>query len=107
MASKTGGTVDQHFGQADQFFIYESDGRQASFVETRSVSRYCKGMDDCGEKTGRMDGILAAVEDCEGVVALRIGASPLEKLQNRGISVFTRYEKVDTAVNEAARALCG
>ena len=107
VASKTGGTVDQHFGQADQFFIYESDGRQASFVETRSVSRYCKGMDDCGEKTERMDGILAAVQDCEGVVALRIGASPLEKLQNRGISVFTRYEKVDTAVNEAARALCG
>jgi len=54
-----------------------------------------------------MDGILAAVQDCEGVVALRIGASPLEKLQNKGISVFTRYEKVDTAVNEAARALCG
>jgi nitrogenase cofactor biosynthesis protein NifB len=107
VASKTGGTVDQHFGQTDQFFIYESDGRQASFVETRSVSRYCKGMDDCGEKTERMDGILAAVQDCEGVVALRIGASPLEELQNRGISVFTRYEKVDTAVNEAARALCG
>lgn len=107
VASKTGGTVDQHFGQTDQFFIYESDGRQASFVETRSVSRYCKGMDDCGEKTERMDGILAAVQDCKGVVALRIGASPLEKLQNRGISVFTRYEKVDTAVNEAARALCG
>ncbi len=107
VASKTGGTVDQHFGQADQFFIYESDGQEASFVETRSVSRYCKGMDDCGEKAGRMDGILAAVQDCEGVVALRIGASPLEKLQTRGISVFTRYEKVDKAVNEAARALCG
>lgn len=107
VASKTGGIVDQHFGQTDQFFIYESDGREAKFVETRSVSRYCKGMDDCGEKAGRMDGILAAVQDCEGVVALRIGASPLEKLQTRGISVFTRYEKVDKAVNEAARALCG
>lgn len=107
VASKTGGTVDQHFGQADQFFIYESDGQEANFVETRSVSRYCKGMDDCGEKAGRMDGILAAVQDCEGVVALRIGANPLEKLQTRGISVFTRYEKVDKAVNEAARALCG
>ena len=107
VASKTGMTVDQHFGQADQFYIYESDGEAARYVETRSVSRYCNGMDDCGEKSGRMAGILAAVDDCKGVLALRIGESPLKKLQTRGIRVFTQYENVDKAVNDAARALCG
>jgi len=107
VASKTGMTVDQHFGQAEQFYIYESDGDAASYVETRSVSRYCNGMDDCGEKAGRMAGILAAVDDCKGVLALRIGESPLKKLETRGIRVFTLYENVDKAVNDAARALCG
>lgn len=108
VASKTGATVDQHFGQTDQFYIYESDGAAARYLETRSVSRYCHGMDNCGSgKTGRMDGILAAVEDCKGVLALRIGQSPLEKLQQKGIRVFTLYETVDKAVNEAAKALCG
>lgn len=29
VASKTGATVDQHFGQTDQFYIYESDGAAA------------------------------------------------------------------------------
>ncbi len=107
VASKTGVTVDQHFGQADQFYIYESNGHDASFVETRSVSRYCKGMDDCGSKSGRMEGILCAVEDCAGVLALRIGDSPLHKLQKKGIRVFTQYERVEKAVNDAAKALCG
>lgn len=107
VASKTGMTVDQHFGQAEQFYIYESDGDAASYVETRSVSRYCNGMDDCGEKAGRMAGILAAVDDCKGVLALRIGESPLKKLETKGIRVFTLYENVDKAVKDAARALCG
>lgn len=107
VASKTGMTVDQHFGQAEQFYIYESDGDAASYVETRSVSKYCNGMDDCGEKAGRMAGILAAVDDCKGVLALRIGESPLKKLEIKGIRVFTLYENVDKAVNDAARALCG
>lgn len=107
VASKTGMTVDQHFGQAEQFYIYESDGDAASYVETRSVSKYCNGMDDCGEKAGRMAGILAAVDDCKGVLTLRIGESPLKKLETRGIRVFTLYENVDKAVNDAARALCG
>ncbi|SDF85947.1 nitrogenase cofactor biosynthesis protein NifB [Desulfovibrio legallii] len=108
VASKTGAAVDQHFGQADQFYIYESDGTAARYLETRSVARYCRGMDDCGSgKAGRMDGILAAVDDCKGVLALRIGQSPLEKLQQKGIRVFTLYETVDKAVNEAAKALCG
>jgi len=107
VASKTGMTVDQHFGQAEQFYIYESDGDAASYVETRSVSKYCNGMDDCGEKAGRMAGILAAVDDCKGVLALRIGESPLKKLETRGIRVFTLYENVDKAVNDATKALCG
>lgn len=107
VASKTGMTVDQHFGQAEQFYIYESDGDAASYVETRSVSKYCNGTDDCGEKAGRMAGILAAVDDCKGVLALRIGESPLKKLETKGIRVFTLYENVDKAVNDAARALCG
>ena len=107
VASKTGMTVDQHFGQAEQFYIYESDGAAASYVETRSVSKYCNGMDDCGEKAGRMAGILAAVDDCKGVLALRIGESPLKKLETKGIRVFTLYENVDKAVNDAAKALCG
>ena len=41
------------------------------------------------------------------MLALRIGQSPLEKLQQKGIRVFTLYETVDKAVNEAAKALCG
>ena len=54
-----------------------------------------------------MAGILAAVDDCEGVLALRIGDSPLKKLETKGIRVFTLYENVDKAVNDAAKALCG
>lgn len=36
VASKSGMLVDQHFGHADEFYIYESDGENARFVEKKS-----------------------------------------------------------------------
>jgi nitrogenase molybdenum-iron protein alpha/beta subunit/molybdenum cofactor biosynthesis enzyme MoaA/predicted Fe-Mo cluster-binding NifX family protein len=103
VATKTGAIVDLHFGHADRFFIYESDDTTARFVETRSVSKYCDGS-GC-DKEDKWASVIRAVADCDAVLALRIGPTPEKRLQENGIYVITTYERVETAVNQAAKEI--
>lgn len=103
VVSKSGMLVDQHFGQANELYIYESDGKSAKFLEKRLVSKYCEGSAVCGdEKTDKMESIIAAVSDCAGILALRIGLSPTQKLTNKGITVISTYDRIEDAVKKAA-----
>lgn len=103
VATKSGMLVDQHFGHASEFYIYESDGDKVIFLERRLVKNYCSGSENCGgEKESAMDSILSAVSDCSGVLALRIGDAPTRKLDDRGIKVFATYDKIEDAVKKAA-----
>ncbi len=102
VATKSGMLIDQHFGQADEFYIYESDGKTASFVEKRLISKYCTGKDDCDNKHDKIETMISALSDCSGVLALRIGDSPSEKLKAKGIAVISTYDRIEDAVNKAA-----
>ena len=102
VASKNGAIVDLHFGHADKFYIYESNETETRFMETRSVSKYCDGSCD---KEDKWASVIRAVSDCDAVLALRIGPTPEKRLQENGIYVITTYERVETAVNQAAKEI--
>ncbi len=103
VATKSGMLVDQHFGQANEFYIYESNGDILRFVEKRPVYKYCTGSDGCiDDKEEKMDAILKAVSDCDAVLALRIGNSPSKKLEEMGIKIITTYDRIEDAVKKAA-----
>ena len=111
VASRSGTLVDQHFGHAEQFYIYESDGVSLRLLEARRIGR----SGDCGmcdrsagaprPETGKLEKALNTVADCNAVVAMRVGASPSRKLAQQGISVITTYESIDKAVMEAVLSL--
>ncbi len=107
VASRSGILVDQHFGHAEEFFIYESDGEVVRFKEKRPVTKYCTGAENCEDKTGKIEDILYTVSDCDGVLALRIGVSPSEKLSEKGIRIFTTYDRIEDAVRNAAKEWVG
>jgi len=102
VATRTGTIVDTHFGHANEFYIYESDGTGAWFVETRKVSKYCNGP-ECDDKEDRWESVIRAINGCEAVLALRIGPTPEKRLKENGIGVITTYERVETAVTQAAK----
>jgi nitrogenase molybdenum-iron protein alpha/beta subunit/MoaA/NifB/PqqE/SkfB family radical SAM enzyme len=102
VATQTGAVVDMHFGQANEFYIYESDEKNARFVETRKVIKYCNGP-QCENKEQRWNSVIHAISDCEAVLAVRIGPTPEKRLKENGISPITTYEKVETAVLQAAK----
>ncbi|GBU26464.1 nitrogenase molybdenum-iron protein nifN-nifB [Fibrobacteria bacterium R8-3-H12] len=102
VATETGAVVDKHFGQANEFYIYESDEKNARFVETRKVIKYCNGP-QCENKEERWNSVIRALSDCEAVLAIRIGPTPEKRLKENGIDAITTYEKVETAVLQAAK----
>jgi len=102
ISSKNGMLVDQHFGHASEFYIYRYQGGRATYQEKRVISKYCTGMEECGEKEDKMERILSTIDDCNGVIALRIGNSPKQKLIKKGIKVFATYDRIEDAVEKAA-----
>jgi nitrogenase cofactor biosynthesis protein NifB len=104
VASTNGMLVDQHFGHAVNFYIYQYRDGQVDFLERREVSRYCSGSDDCGKNHEElMDSIIRTIEGCSAVITMRIGEVPRRRLEEKGIAVFTTYDYVTDAVREAAR----
>lgn len=98
VATRTGMIVDLHFGHADEFHIYETDGTTVRFAEKRNVEKYCSGKSDCDDSDSKIDRILHTLEDCEYALALRIGDSPKRKLKERGIRPVMTYDTVTNAV---------
>lgn len=110
VASKGGVMVDQHFGQASDFYIYECRDGKTKFKERRSVNRYCDGAEFCdgkggGKQEGKMEKILETIDDCACVIAIRIGESPKEKLTAKGIHTLMSYGRIEEAVAQAVEEL--
>ena len=43
VASKNGVAIDEHFGHAKQFYIYQVGNGTAELLESRHVDHYCLG----------------------------------------------------------------
>lgn len=96
VASESGMFVDRHFGQAEEFYIYESDGREVRLLEKRKVKQYCSGEETCAET--ELAPAIEAVADCDFVLAMRIGEQPTQTLAGMGIRAVTVFDGVEKAV---------
>jgi nitrogenase molybdenum-iron protein alpha/beta subunit/molybdenum cofactor biosynthesis enzyme MoaA/predicted Fe-Mo cluster-binding NifX family protein len=105
VATKSGMLVDQHFGQVSEFYIYEYMNGKAVFKEKRSVKKYCNGIEECDSNESRMDSIIQTIADCTAVIAMRIGDAPKQKLNAKGIQVFTTYDRIEASVIKAVAEL--
>lgn len=90
ITSSDGVTVDQHFGKADCFYIYEAEHGKLNFVEKRDVVAYCKS--SVQSSTHNFDNdkfisVFEALKDCMKIYTKQIGDTPLQKLKEEGIEV--------------------
>ncbi|MCS7030658.1 MAG: nitrogenase cofactor biosynthesis protein NifB [Gloeomargarita sp. SKYG116] len=97
VASKGGGLVNQHFGHAKEFMVYEVDGQGARFVGHRKVAQYCQG--GYGEEA-TMTHILQAIGDCQAVLCAKIGPCPQEKLRQAGIEPVEDYDLIEVVARK-------
>jgi nitrogen fixation protein NifB len=85
VASEGGGLINQHFGHAREFLIYEASPTGVRLLGTRDVTRYCSGDSTCGEAESALAGTLRALAGCEAVLCSKIGIEPWEALEAAGI----------------------
>lgn len=105
VSSHGGVLIDQHFGHATDFYIYEARGEEIRFVERRGVGKYCDntGCDGKGGgKQSKFEDIHRTIKDCAAVITMRIGEAPRQMLAEKGIMVFTGFGRIEEAVQDAA-----
>lgn len=97
VATKGSGLVNQHFGHAKEFQIYEVDGNEARFVSHRKIDHFCQG--GYGEDA-TLDKIIEAIADCKAVLVSKIGECPKTKLQEVGIQTVESYDVIEKVALE-------
>ncbi len=88
VATKGGGRINEHFGHASEFQIYEVGVAGAKFVGHRRVDLYCQG--GFGEDDA-LASTLRAINDCTAVFASKIGGCPKDMLREAGIEPVDAY----------------
>lgn len=76
--------VDEHFGKAERFLIYELDD-QISWVEDRPTETLSVGDPDHPFDPDKFNRIAALLKDCSKIYVTKIGETPASKLKALGI----------------------
>ena len=82
-ASSDGIVINQHFGRADTFYIYEVAGAgNYRFLETRIVTPVCNGGNHNEEK---LCSNISEFKDCKYILVSRIGMGAANRMEQFGI----------------------
>ncbi|WP_442855185.1 nitrogenase cofactor biosynthesis protein NifB [Bradyrhizobium sp. CCGE-LA001] len=88
VATKGSGLINEHFGHAREFLVYELSTSAVKFVGHRRVDLYCQG--GYGEED-RLASIIRAINDCHAVFVAKIGGCPRKSLISAGIEPVEQY----------------
>lgn len=97
VSSKGGGLVNQHFGHAKEFMIYEVDATSATFVGHRKVADYCQS--GYGEEA-TLTHIINTIADCKALLTAKVGPCPQKQLQAAGLIVIEAYDVIETVARQ-------
>ncbi|MBN8188968.1 nitrogenase cofactor biosynthesis protein NifB [Salipiger thiooxidans] len=106
VATKGGGRINQHFGHATEFQIFEVDAAGVRFVTHRRCDNYCVG--GYGEED-KLELVIKTLEGIDTILCAKIGDCPREDLAAAGIEAIQdhAFEYIETAVSAVYRAKRG
>jgi nitrogen fixation protein NifB len=85
VATSGGGIINQHFGHAKEFLVYEASPQGVRFIGHRKTDLYCEGNSTCGDGESVLQLTIRALEGCEVVLCSKIGYEPWASLEEAGI----------------------
>ncbi|HEX8979221.1 MAG TPA: nitrogenase cofactor biosynthesis protein NifB [Parasulfuritortus sp.] len=85
VATKGGGVINEHFGHASEFLIYEASASGVRFIGHRKTIPYCEGGDTCGDGESALDKTIRELAGCEVVLCSKVGYEPWGPLEAAGI----------------------
>jgi len=100
VATTGGGVINQHFGHAREFLVYEASPMDVRFIGHRKVELYREG-NSCGDGESVLQKTIAALAGCEAVLCSKIGYEPWEMLEQAGIAPNGEHamEPIEQAVS--------
>lgn len=104
VTSKYNRMVDLHYGHAEEFHIYEINGSNISFVETRKAGKYCNGP-GCDDGEAIKEAVVKTISDCDAVLTMRIGHDAQKRLSEKGFFIVESCESVQEGLLDVYRRL--
>ena len=97
VCTKGSGRINQHFGHAREFQIYEVDRTGVRLIGHRRAAQYCQG--GSGEHDV-LEATIALLDGVSAVLCARIGSGPRDRLAAAGIRAIDEHahDYVETAV---------
>jgi nitrogen fixation protein NifB len=107
VATTGGGVINQHFGHAREFLIYEASTQDVRFIGHRKVDLYCSGGDTCGDAETALAKTIRTLAGCEAVLCSKIGYEPWGLLEAAGIAPNGEHamEPIEEAVAAVYREM--
>ncbi|MBI4856345.1 MAG: dinitrogenase iron-molybdenum cofactor biosynthesis protein [Acetobacterium woodii] len=81
-ASSDGKLINQHFGHAKDFYIFEKDADRFRYLELRTGKPFCNGGEHDDDE---LEDAINLIEDCSYVLVTQIGNGAELELNKRGI----------------------
>lgn len=91
VASKGNMLVNEHFGTAKEFLIYEVSSKGIRFIHHRKITPYCHGSISCMDGKDILEDTISKISDCSAVIAAKIGFEPRDILEERGIACVDEF----------------
>jgi predicted Fe-Mo cluster-binding NifX family protein len=106
VASKSGTIVDQHFGHAERFLIYDFNQGNPRQLGEVQVEKYCSFDPDHPFRHRQFDAIVEALAGCQAVVTAMIGDYPRQELEKAGMAHVVAEGPIDAALRAAHHQVC-
>ena len=85
IVSTDGMNVDEHFGRAERFLIYEIEGDRRLLLDSRALKPLSEGDKGHAFNPERFSDIAKSLSGCEKIYCTKIGEKPAEELKKLGI----------------------
>ena len=95
IASSDGKYVNEHFGRAKQFIIFNVADDQCEFYELRKNDPPCSGD---GHNENQMTKTVELLADCTAVLVSQIGQGAVQALSLKGITPYVMPDFIEDAL---------
>lgn len=98
LASRDGVQVNEHFGRASFFRIYELSDEGYTFIESRDAVAACQHA-RTHSKTD-FDRVIDLISDCDALLVEKIGEGAAAYLISKGVRVFEVSGSIDGVLDK-------
>lgn len=101
-ASTDGKVINQHFGHAESFYIFDIDINNISFeyIENREIEPCCNNYSHSEQA---FENVASKLSDCKAILVSQIGDGAVSFLESKGFEVFEAPFPIEDVLLKIAR----